>query len=294
MFSPTKCLAVLLAGLLLTAATGTPDTPQIARSAPPIVAHGAAYTVSEVAADPELNVPALTPLGKFVVLTAEIPDPAPGSRITVRKSFAVAAPDGATYELRDCDGGHEYWLTGTAGTYTATLEYRLFETIATLQVDPADPADQTKWKVIERTIPCFDANGDVVHRVIAKEFVIGEPAPPPPPPPPESGERTIFIVHETEDDTPAQAMTLVALRAGPQATWLRSQGHKLYVLDDDEGDGRGNRAPLLVRLDPYIKDVPLPALVVCDTATGKVLAKQTIPAGTSADAIVEAIKEAGG
>lgn len=119
-----------------------------------------------------------------------------------------------------------------------------------------------------------------------------EPVPPPTPDPPlPVGKLTAVIVHETEDDSPAAARLFIALRTGTPAKWIRDQGHSLLILDDDAVDATGQPLALVSTLKSL--GVPMPALFVLD-GQDRVLVKQTLAEGTTADNVIELLRRAGG
>lgn len=249
--------------------------------------------------DAQIVVPEVTPLGKFVRISTQLE--VPDDPALVDHELSWQYPAGCEVEQL-CDG-EQLLLVGVPGTHTITLDVktRTYIERQILVPGPTWETDKTDVVVQVDRLPV-----DIDLESFAATFVIGdapptpEPDPPgpgpdpePDPPEPEAGKRLVYIVRESEEDTPQLAGLFVALRAGQSATWLRNQGHKLTILDDDEGDGRGNRSPVLVKLDPALANVPLPALIITDT-DGKVLAKATITPSTTADNVVEAITRTGG
>jgi hypothetical protein len=117
------------------------------------------------------------------------------------------------------------------------------------------------------------------------------PTPPTPDPPAPVGKLTAVIVHETEDDSPAVARMFIGLRSGASAKWLADQGHKLLILDDDTVDATGQPVQLVATLKAL--GVPMPALFVLD-GQDRVLLKQTLAEGTTADNVIELLRRAGG
>lgn len=112
------------------------------------------------------------------------------------------------------------------------------------------------------------------------------PMPPPGPP----GQRTVVIIRETADSTPELARMIVSLRAGTQAKYLADKGHPLLILDDDAVDQAGKPAAIVEKLRPHFKDIKLPALLILDGE--RVVNNEPLP--PTADAVIEAVKKAGG
>lgn len=130
---------------------------------------------------------------------------------------------------------------------------------------------------------------------IAEEFGGEAPEPTPPPEPdPTSGQRIVLIVHETQDDTPDFSRVLVQLRSGTEADYLKKQGHKLYILDDDTRDTNGQKPGVLEKYDSDIQSVGLPAMLVIDPKTEKLIKSRRLQEGVTASNVTEYIRQAGG
>ena len=153
----------------------------------------------------------------------------------------------------------------------------------------------------EYTFALAVATGDVAN-VVQVRVRVGEPpapippgpTPPPEPPTPPSGQRAVLILRESAETTPALARLLTSLRAGTQATYLKSKGHSLSILDDDAVDPSGKPSPAVEAWRPHFADLKLPALIVYDPATKSILDKRVIVEATTADGIIELVKAAGG
>ena len=117
---------------------------------------------------------------------------------------------------------------------------------------------------------------------LAGEFGDG---PGPTPPPVEQGARRVVILHETADDTPELGSLWVKLRTGNADKYLTDNKHELLILDDDlEGT-----YPNLLR-----DKQELPAVFILDPHTNAILFQATLEPGTTADNIIERIRETGG
>lgn len=140
-----------------------------------------------------------------------------------------------------------------------------------------------------------------LHRAFF-EVVDGDPVPPDPvppepdpvPPEPESGPRVVLIVHETTDDAPWLKSLMVKLRSGIEADYLASKGHLAVFLDDDLTDGDQNKAELLHRYADAVTEDKLPALLIIDRSTEKLITSERLAPGTTAANITEAIRQTGG
>jgi hypothetical protein len=117
-----------------------------------------------------------------------------------------------------------------------------------------------------------------------------QPEPVPPPQPVPVGKLTAVVLHESEDDSPAFARMAVALRSGSAATWLKDNGHKLLILDDDTVDAEGQPIKLVATLKQL--GVQMPALFVLD-GKDQVVLKQTLADSTTADNVVELLRRVG-
>lgn len=118
------------------------------------------------------------------------------------------------------------------------------------------------------------------------------PTPPIPTPPVVVGPRAVLIVHEVADKTPDFARLITALRAGPQAEYLKTKGHTLRILDDDSLDQDGK--PALEAWRPYFSSLTLPVLLVIDPTAKVVLHKESIAPSATAESVVQKVKEHGG
>lgn len=118
-----------------------------------------------------------------------------------------------------------------------------------------------------------------------------QPEPVPPPQPVPVGKLTAVVLHESEDDSPAFARMAIALRSGSAATWLKDNGHKLLILDDDSVDAEGQPIKLVATLKQL--GVQMPALFVLD-GKDQVVLKQTLADSTTADNVVEYLRRIGG
>lgn len=116
------------------------------------------------------------------------------------------------------------------------------------------------------------------------------PTPPPTPPPVTEGKRVVVIAQATEHEDPELDRVIVQLRkpGGPGQSFLAKAGHTLDVLDDE-----------LIRKSKWnsllgSKLNNLPKLFIIDPQTNAILFEQTIANGTTADNIIERIRETGG
>lgn len=88
-----------------------------------------------------------------------------------------------------------------------------------------------------------------------------------------------------------QARTVQDLRAGPQADYLKSKGHALWILDDDSVGANGQ--PVLPGWMRAAGNPTLPALIIAtDSSPPQILHKGPWP--DTADAVITQLQQAGG
>ena len=132
---------------------------------------------------------------------------------------------------------------------------------------------------------------------ISEELAINGPGPSPKPTPvvpPAEGQRSVLIVHEDEDDSTNFGGQVVKLRVGTSAEYLLAKGHTLQILSDDSLDMLGNKAPILTKHSSAIRKAGLPALLILDARTDKVLKTLRLGKGWTADNVIEYIRQTGG
>jgi len=128
----------------------------------------------------------------------------------------------------------------------------------------------------------------VVLLAIAAEFD-AQPVPPTPPPVTE-GKRVVVIAQATENENPELDRVIVQLRKPGSSgqSFLTKAGHTLDALDDElirKGKWNSLLGPKLNGQDQ---------LFIIDPQTNAILFEQTIANGTTADNIIERIRETGG
>jgi hypothetical protein len=114
------------------------------------------------------------------------------------------------------------------------------------------------------------------------------PVPPGPSPPVVEGKRELTIVRETATPTPSLARLYTALRAGPQASYLKTKGHSLQIFDLDNPD------PNASKWRPHVTGLTLPVMLITDSATRQLLHKESIAPTATADDIIAKVKGFGG
>lgn len=126
---------------------------------------------------------------------------------------------------------------------------------------------------------------------LAAEFEAEQPTPPKPEPTPiVQGKRQVIVAYNTNDTSPDLDMTITHLRKPGTAAqaFLTKGGHVLDVLDRGQIADSKWQSLLGGKLDS------LPKLFIIDPQTNAILFEQTIANGTTADNIVERIRETGG
>lgn len=109
-----------------------------------------------------------------------------------------------------------------------------------------------------------------------------------------AGPRGVTIIRESSEDTPAAGRLWTALRNPPHSDYLKEKGHTLLILDADAEDENGRPSPAVEVWKPVIVGVKMPALVIYDPASKKILDKRSIVPEDGADAIIGFLKAKGG
>lgn len=109
-----------------------------------------------------------------------------------------------------------------------------------------------------------------------------------------AGPRGVVLLHESSADTPAAGRLFTALRNPPHADYLTSKGHKLDILDVDSEDENGKPTKAVVEWRAALGGVKLPAVIVLDLASRKILDKRSVVPEDGADAIIGFLKAKGG
>lgn len=220
----------------------------------------------------QISVPAVTPAGRLVraSYTPQAGDDKQTSILWIPPTGIDHEPLGDRVVMSGLPGVYEIQAIITVADWDArTLDQRFAR--ATFAIGDAPP-----------TPPNPDPPG---------------PSPPPEPEPdpeptPQEGPRTVMLLYESEDSSPQLAALMVGLRNGTPAKYLADKKHRLLILDDDATDQLGRPIALVEKL--LARGIELPALFICDSATGKCLKEMHIESGTTADNIVERVREAGG
>jgi hypothetical protein len=218
-------------------------------------------------------------------------------------------PDGARVTgQRDWQGraSLQFWAR-SPGKYTITLglnEWRrqLDESLFAAKQAGVSPELLTKHEALLKeysNLYPFKSGSCVVE-------VAGVPFPPPIPPGPgphpqpdpepiPTGQRDVALIYESGAITERQASLNTLLRTGPTAQWMKTKGHRLFILDPDGKDQSGRPSPITSRFITAIKpDTLLPAIVILDRTSGAVCFAGSLDQSLTADGIAELIKRHGG
>jgi hypothetical protein len=113
---------------------------------------------------------------------------------------------------------------------------------------------------------------------------------------PIGGAHTIrgVYVRETAEQTYETERTVVALRNGPVADYLTAKGHALLIADQHAKEPNGAPSAVVTKAIADAKPIDPPLLILYDADNGRVLTKTPVPPSTSADAILDVFRKAGG
>lgn len=118
------------------------------------------------------------------------------------------------------------------------------------------------------------------------------PTPVPVPDPVIEGQRTVVIIRESGDDTPAFGSVIYGLRAGAHDDYLDQKGHTLLILDRNQLDENGQPSQLVAGL--LGRNSNLPALFILESSDLRPLHDETLPATATADDVMRILKAHGG
>lgn len=124
---------------------------------------------------------------------------------------------------------------------------------------------------------------------VTKTVVVGTPVPPTPvpvPPAPVTGPFSLFVIYDSNKQTPEVGQMAINLRAQAGADYLKSKGHTLEFLDPSVHAAR------LAKLGiSGVADIPFLAVI---DKSGKVVSRTQLTAPYSATAFLDLVKKAGG
>lgn len=277
-YVPYLTLAVLVALLGSSAINAEPDSVQGKAAA----VEQAAGLHWQQAPTPELSEPAPQPT---LVLP---PEPVPvGEFIDV--SVLAAVPAGVTPTLQWKIGGQP------ADAKNCRVASNGLSAVMTLPPGKHTVTVRGAWGVVEGgqvAITFVDLEGVIEVIGAQPPPVPPGPAPPVPPTPVVEGKRTVVILRESGDQTPAQGALFIGLRNGTAAQYIATKGHELKILDDEQLDAAGQRPKVIA--DILATNTPMPCIAIYDTGTGKLLHTQTLPPTVTPDGVVELIRQQGG
>lgn len=111
-----------------------------------------------------------------------------------------------------------------------------------------------------------------------------------------SGPRTVILVRESSDVTPAMARTEVLLRAGDQAKYLSAKNHRLWILSDDQAPPASLSAASKEAVSQAKAKAPAVAVVDEGQSGGssRVLAVDSIRPDATPEDVLAIVKKHGG
>lgn len=107
-----------------------------------------------------------------------------------------------------------------------------------------------------------------------------------------AGPRSVVLVYESSDNTPAFARLVLDLRDGEAAKYLAEKNHTLTVIDRDAPDPNGDRSKLLAKWSNEIGETPV--VLVLDSTGAKLVGKGPIDKNGAASAVIDIVKKNGG
>lgn len=122
------------------------------------------------------------------------------------------------------------------------------------------------------------------------------PKPPDPPvivppvvvPPVVTGPRQVLLIRESLKDSPELSRLLIGMRNGEPAGYLKSRGHRFFVLDDNDA------TPLVEKWRQHYSGMKLPVVIILSDKS-EIVHKQEIPPTSAEPSVVlEILKAHGG
>lgn len=104
----------------------------------------------------------------------------------------------------------------------------------------------------------------------------------------------LAFVRESSQQTPDQGRLITSLRAGEAGKYLAEKKHSLEIIDLDDRDENGQPAKGVAEVAEVLKGNKLPALVVLDPKSRRVLEIREIPPATTGAEFVQILKGCGG
>lgn len=195
-------------------------------------------------------------------------------------------PRAADWSLsRASDNISIYPKDGRRITFTATGKeqgaYLFFASVNSL--DPlAKPLTAMRWVIVG------EGPGPIVPPGPG-------PGPGPDPKPPVTeGKRSVVIIRESSNDTPALARLMTGLTDGAGADYLKSKGHSFAVLDPDEVDENGQPSALVKSWQKHYAGMTMPVVFIIDSATNSIIVKQAMPDTMTWNDVLTLLKSNGG
>lgn len=144
------------------------------------------------------------------------------------------------------------------------------------------------------------AKGDIPSEFAETTVTVGDPKPDddvppgPGPGPTPAGPRGIVVVYESagnDNTTPQELVRWGATQNLLQRNqYLKSKGHTIMFLDDDQVGSDDKESPVLTMWKPHVADLTLPAVVIYELKTKKVIHKQSVPFNITESQFLEIVK----
>jgi len=111
---------------------------------------------------------------------------------------------------------------------------------------------------------------------------------------PQAQDLAIAYVRESSKTTPEVARLITDIRDGDVKKYIAAQGHAIQVFDLDDKDEHGQPAKGVVELREALKGVELPAVVLLDSKSQRVIAAKPVPLTATGADFISILKGAGG
>lgn len=235
------------------------------------------------------------------VVKVEVPTAAPPLR--------SATPDPISQSIQGpglpVDVGRLARFTLPANATETATHWRVVARSLTVADATVVEADGGLTAFVETAEPCtYDVSvaglidGKVFHWATTFEVVGTKPIPPPGPgPQPQpvvGGPKKIVVLRESLEPTPEMGRLIVQMESGPIGSYLAEKKHEFESFDKDAKDETGAPSAYVRPFLDAAKGATLPAVVIVELATGKVVHSQALGEHPTAAALLEIVKGHGG
>lgn len=111
---------------------------------------------------------------------------------------------------------------------------------------------------------------------------------------PQAQDLAIAYVRESSKTTPEVGRLITDIRDGDVKKYAVAQGHTIQVFDLDDKDEHGQPAKGVVELREAVKGVELPAVVLLDSKSQRIIAAKPVPLTATGADFISILKGAGG